>query len=175
VIALPVYRGQLVGHGCEPWHAAWLTSRHRTSIRPGFQDTQKCSKPPSACSMPDCGTQAVPPAAAPLAPSDASRVELPCFQADTCHVHVNIPPCDTLGHRADSWNVAKPDYTCELRGFTRGDTFLLRLLTQDAGELFAEATWEPDRPMATVRCLIIHAQRFVLHALNASHAQCYDV
>jgi hypothetical protein len=81
---------------------------------------------------------------------DASRVELPCFHADACHVHVNIPPTDTLGHRAESWNVTKPNYTCQLKGLTRGDTFILRLLT-DEGELFAESLWEPDRPMVAVR------------------------
>ena len=73
-------------------------------------------------------------------------------------MHVRIPPCDTLGHRADAWNVQKPDYTCELRTLTRGDTFILRLLTlpQDdgsgGGELFAEALWQPDRPMTSVGC-----------------------
>ena len=63
------------------------------------------------------------------AAGDASHVELPGFRAEGCNVHVRIPPCDTLGHRADSWNVKKPDYTCELRTLTRGDTFILRLLT----------------------------------------------
>ena len=98
------------------------------------------------------------------AAGDASHVELPGFQAAGCHVHARIPPCDTLGHRADSWNVQKPDYMCELRTYMRGDTFVIRLLTQaqegggkgdgsvaNGGELFAEALWEADRPITSVR------------------------
>jgi hypothetical protein len=83
-------------------------------------------------------------------PTEASEVELPACSSHRCNVHVNIPPCDTLGHRAESWNVSKPDYICELRTFTRGDTFIFRLVTLD-GDLFAEALWEPDRRMISVR------------------------
>lgn len=86
-------------------------------------------------------------------PSDVAAVELPSFHADRCNVHINIPPCDTLGHRAELWNVMKPDYTCELLTVTRGDTFIFRLLTEEH-ELFAETHWDPAKPMSSVRSSI---------------------
>lgn len=85
-------------------------------------------------------------------PADASLVELPRFSHPQCFVHANIPPCDTLGHKADTWNVAKPDFVCKIAVVTRGDTLIIRLLTQE-DELFAEAFWEPDLPMHSVRFL----------------------
>jgi Protein of unknown function (DUF1681) len=91
-------------------------------------------------------------------PRSVSNVELPCFSADTCYVHVKIPAADTLGHRADAWNVAKPNYQCRVTCLTKGDLFIVRLLTEEEGELFAEAIWYPDRPMVSVRfhpCLLI--------------------
>lgn len=86
--------------------------------------------------------------------ADASSVELPQFSAEECHVHVRIPAATTLGHRADSWNVANPDYTCLLRTLLKGDTLILRLLTEE-GELFAEAHWQPEKPMLSVRAKAI--------------------
>ena len=96
--------------------------------------------------------------------ADASSVELPQFSAEECHVHVRIPAATTLGHRADSWNVAKPDYTCLLRTLLKGDTLILRLLTEE-GELFAEAHWQPEKPMLSVRAKAITMQTALLQAM----------
>jgi hypothetical protein len=85
-------------------------------------------------------------------PAEASLVELPLFSHPQCFVHANIPPCDTLGHKADTWNVAKPDFICKVAVFTRGDSLIIRLRTQE-DELFAESFWEPDSPMHSVRPL----------------------
>jgi Protein of unknown function (DUF1681) len=74
-------------------------------------------------------------------PRSVSEVELPCFNADTCYVHVKVPSADTLGHRADAWNVAKPDYTCRVTCITKGEVYIIRLSTEEKNELFAEAIW----------------------------------
>ena len=81
------------------------------------------------------------------------EVELPSFRSPVVYVHARIPPCDTLGHKADTWNVAKPDFTCSMFCCTKGDVFIIRLLTTD-DEKFAESFWRPNRPMASV-CLIL--------------------
>lgn len=81
---------------------------------------------------------------------EVNEVELPSFRAPVLYVHARIPPCDTLGHKAEVWNVAKPDFTCSLFCCTKGDTFIIRLLTENE-ETFAESFWKPGRPMASVR------------------------
>lgn len=65
-----------------------------------------------------------------------------------------IPPCDTLGHKADCWNVSKPDFVCALQALTRGDLFIVRLLTEDQ-QIFAESFWKPEKPMSSVRVLTL--------------------
>jgi hypothetical protein len=88
--------------------------------------------------------------AKPTEVKTVSDVELPCFSSTTCYVHARIPPCDTLGHKADQWNVAKPDFICSLMCCTRGDLFIVRLLTED-DQIFAESFWKPEKPMTSVR------------------------
>eukprot|EP00892_Ulva_mutabilis_P003808 jgi/Ulvmu1/179/UM001_0183.1 len=85
----------------------------------------------------------------PSAVQRVDDVELPSFRAPVIYVHARIPPCDTLGHKADTWNVAKPDFTCSMFCCTKGDEFIIRLLTED-NEKFAESFWRPDRPMSSV-------------------------
>ena len=101
---------------------------------------------------------------------NVDEVELPSFRAPVIYVHARIPPCDTLGHKADSWNVDKPDFTCSMFCCTKGDVFIIRLLTQD-DEKFAESFWRPDRPMASV-----YSKRFMTLTgfMLFSHVQMHD-
>lgn len=93
----------------------------------------------------------------PMAEETCERVEIPSFSCETAFIHVKIPAATTLGHRADSWGVDRPDVTCRLAALTKGDTFIVRLWLRDATtqseETFAEAFWYPDSLMSSVRGL----------------------
>lgn len=87
------------------------------------------------------------------------QVEIPSYACTPVFIHASIPAGTSLGHRADSWGVDKPDYTCRLTALSKGDTFIVRLwllgATKDDDELFAECFWHPDRPLVSVRSLCL--------------------